>query len=62
MLHLEKLISISLDTKKPWITSGIQKPVYIKNKLLKMFINKKDPQPKAIIGITLNRLEKESKL
>ena len=54
MLHLEKLIIISLDTKKPWITSGIQKPVYIKNKLLKMFINKKDPQPKAIIGITLN--------
>ena len=62
MLHLKKLISISLDTKKPWITSGFQKPVYIKNKLLKMFINKKDPQPKAIIGIILNRLEKESKL
>ena len=30
--------------KKPWITSGIQKSIYIKNKLLKKFINKKDPQ------------------
>ena len=34
--------------KKPWITSGIQKSVYIKNKLLKKFINKKDPQIKAV--------------
>ena len=33
---------------KPWITSGIQKSIYIKNKLLKKFINKKDPQTKAI--------------
>ena len=33
---------------KPWITSGIQKSIYIKNKLLKKFINKKDPQSKAI--------------
>ena len=30
MLHLKKLISISLVSKKPWITSGIQKPIYIK--------------------------------
>ena len=34
--------------KKPWITSGIQKSIYIKNKLLKKFINKKDPQIKAV--------------
>ena len=33
---------------KPWITSGIQKAVYIKNKLLKKIINKEDPQSKAI--------------
>ena len=33
---------------KPWITSGIQKSIYIKNKLLKKFINKKDPQSKAV--------------
>ena len=33
---------------KPWITSGIQKSVYIKNKLLKKLINKKDPQSKVI--------------
>ena len=33
---------------KPWITSGIQKSIYIKNKLLKKFINKKDPQSKGI--------------
>ena len=48
MLHLKKLISISLDSKKPWITSGIQKSIYIKSKLLKKFINKKDPQTKAV--------------
>ena len=34
--------------KKPWTTSGIQKSVYIKNKLLKKFINKKHPQIKAV--------------
>ena len=33
---------------KPWITSGIQKSIYIKNKLLKKIINKKDPKSKAI--------------
>ena len=33
---------------KPWITFGIQKSIYIKNKLLKKFINKKDLQSKAI--------------
>ena len=50
MLHLKKLISIyKLRFKnKPWITSGIQKSIYIKNKLLKKFINKKDPQSKAV--------------
>ena len=28
---------------KPWITLGLQKPISVKNKLLKNFINKKDP-------------------
>ena len=28
---------------KPWITLGLQKSVSVKNKLLKSFINKKDP-------------------
>ena len=28
---------------KPWITLGLQKSVPVKNKLLKSFINKKDP-------------------
>ena len=48
MLHVKKL-SISLDLKKePWMTSGIQKSVYIKNILSKKFINKKDPQIMAV--------------
>ena len=32
---------------KPWITFGIQKSISIKDKLLKKFINKRDPQIKA---------------
>ena len=32
---------------KPWITFGIQKSISVKNKLLKKFINKKDPQIKT---------------
>ena len=28
---------------KPWITLGLQKSISVKNKLLKKFINKKDP-------------------
>ena len=32
---------------KPWITFGIQKSVYVKNKLLKKLSNKKDLQIKA---------------
>ena len=28
---------------KPWITLGLQKSMYVKNKLLTNFINKKDP-------------------
>ena len=28
---------------KPWITSGLQKPIFVNNKLLKNFINKRDP-------------------
>ena len=44
----KKLISISLDKRKPWITSGIQKMMYIEKKLLKKFINKKTPQIKTV--------------
>ena len=32
---------------KPWITFGFQKSFSVKNKLLKKFIRKKDPQRKA---------------
>ena len=32
---------------KPWIKVGIQKSISVKNKLLKKFINKKDPHIKA---------------
>ena len=32
---------------KPWIIFGIQKLVSVKNKLLKKFVYKKDPQIKA---------------
>ena len=35
-----------LKKQQPWITSGIQKSIYIKKKL-KRFINKKDPQIKT---------------
>ena len=34
--------------EEPWMTSGIQELIYIKNKLLKGFINKKDPQITAV--------------
>ena len=33
--------------RKPWITFGIQKSISVENKLLKKFINKKNPQIKA---------------
>ena len=28
---------------KPWISLGLQKSIFVKNKLLKNFITKKDP-------------------
>ena len=43
---LKKVNKYKLRFKKPWITSALQKSVYIKNKLLKKFIYKKDPQIK----------------
>ena len=48
MYLLKKLISkYKLKFKsKPWITSGLQKSIFVKNKLLANFINKKDPIPK----------------
>ena len=46
--QLKKVNKYKLRFKnKPWITSGIQKSIYIENKLLKKFINKKDPQTKV---------------
>ena len=33
--------------ERPWMTSCIQKSVYVKNKISKKFINKKDSQTKA---------------
>ena len=48
MLRLKKISKYKLKFKtKPWITSGIQKSISIKNKLSKKLINKKDPQIKA---------------
>ena len=48
MLRLKKISKYKFNFKtKPWITSGIQKSISIKNKLSKKLINKKDPQIKA---------------
>ena len=38
---------------KPWITLGLQKSIYVKNKLLTNFINSKDPVLKEEFYITL---------
>ena len=63
MLHLKKLLSISLDKKKAksWMTSGIQQSIYNKNTLLN-FINKKDPheQYKTYANL-LSKVRKQSK-
>ena len=53
MLHLKKLISISLDSKKKKKKKKksldyFWHSIYMKNILLKKFINKKDPQIKAV--------------
>ena len=41
---LKKINKYKLKFKsKPWITSGLQKSIFVKNKLLTNFINKKDP-------------------
>ena len=45
---LKKVNKYKFRLKKPWITSGIQKSIHIKNKLLRKFINKKDPPIKAV--------------
>ena len=37
-MHLLKKLK-----SKPWITPGLQKSMFVKNKLLTNFINKKDP-------------------
>ena len=54
---------------KPWITLGLQKSISAKNKLLKNFINKKDPVLKEefhtkyeIYRNLLSTLMKKSKL
>ena len=42
--RLKKINKYKLKFKsKPWITSGLQKLISVKNKLLTNFINKKDP-------------------
>ena len=41
---LKKIIKYKLKFKsKPWITPGLQKSMFVKNKLLRNFINKNDP-------------------
>ena len=41
---LKKINKCKLKFKsKPWITSDLQKSIFVKNKLLTNFINKKDP-------------------
>ena len=41
---LKKISKYKLKFKpKPWITLGLQKSIFVKNKLLTNFINKKDP-------------------
>ena len=44
---LKKVNKYRFKLKNSWITSGIQKSIYIKNKLLKKLIKKKDQQIKA---------------
>ena len=41
---LKKINKYKLKFKsKPWITPGLQKSIFVKNKLLTNFINKEDP-------------------
>ena len=43
-MHLLKINKYKLKFKsKPWITLGLQKSIFVKNKLLTNFVNKKDP-------------------
>ena len=42
---------------KPWITSGLQKSIFVKNKLLEKIINKKDPTPKEEFHINYKNIE-----
>ena len=63
MLHLKKLLSISLDKKKAksWMTSGIQQSIFNKNTLLN-FINKKDPHEQyETYANLLSKVRKQSK-
>ena len=48
MFQLKKITKYQLKFNgEPWITSGIQKSISIKNKHLKKLIRKKDPQINA---------------
>ena len=48
MYLFKKINKYKLKSKsKPWITPGLQKSIFVKNKLLTNFINKKDPILKA---------------
>ena len=42
---------------KPWITLGLQKSIFMKNKLLTNFINKKDPILKEECPLTTRNIE-----
>ena len=45
---------------KTWITFGIQKSISVKSKLLKKFINKKDPQIKTGLMKNIKNTETSS--
>ena len=45
---------------KPWITLGLQKSISVKKKLLKNFINKKDPILKEEFHLTTKNIETNS--
>ena len=58
---LKKISKYKLKFKtKPWITFDIQKSVSVKNKLLKKFINKKDPKIKLSVMKNVKNTETSS--
>ena len=44
---IKRFRNVNLNSKKnPWISSGLQKSISIKNAIFKKYINKKDPHIK----------------